>query len=91
MLISAENCNEFLAKIAVAPYVGAWIETMGGGAGSVGAGVAPYVGAWIETPFLTAILLAVVVAPYVGAWIETGNGNPVQPGSNCRSLRGSVD
>ena len=28
MLISAENCNEFLAKIAVAPYVGAWIETV---------------------------------------------------------------
>ena len=27
MLISAENCDEFLAKIAVAPYVGAWIET----------------------------------------------------------------
>lgn len=27
-MISAENCDEFLAKIVVAPYVGAWIETV---------------------------------------------------------------
>ena len=49
MLISAENCNEFLAKIAVAPYVGAWIETDLNVDVTTGEIVAPYVGAWIET------------------------------------------
>ena len=34
----------------VAPYVGAWIETLIGGKISSGISVAPYVGAWIETP-----------------------------------------
>ena len=34
---------------AVAPYVGAWIETKGQALRKVLLGVAPYVGAWIET------------------------------------------
>ena len=34
---------------SVAPYVGAWIETLSGGLCSSGQPVAPYVGAWIET------------------------------------------
>ena len=33
----------------VAPYVGAWIETLPELAFAVNAQVAPYVGAWIET------------------------------------------
>ena len=33
----------------VAPYVGAWIETLIGSAFFVLSRVAPYVGAWIET------------------------------------------
>ena len=40
--------NEFLVKIAVAPFAGAWIEI---GAGDVDPGrnaVAPFAGAWIE-------------------------------------------
>ena len=34
---------------AVAPYVGAWIETLPLDQTSGGSRVAPYVGAWIET------------------------------------------
>ena len=48
-MISAENCDEFLAKIAVAPYVGAWIETGTERCVCALVIVAPYVGAWIET------------------------------------------
>ena len=33
----------------VAPYVGAWIETIKGYFNNLGPSVAPYVGAWIET------------------------------------------
>ena len=33
----------------VAPYVGAWIETVGAPIASLSIDVAPYVGAWIET------------------------------------------
>ena len=36
-------------EYAVAPYVGAWIETFHGGYSEPEAVVAPYVGAWIET------------------------------------------
>ena len=34
---------------SVAPYVGAWIETMTCNQNVQSIGVAPYVGAWIET------------------------------------------
>ncbi len=33
----------------VAPYMGAWIETLGYDYDTVQARVAPYMGAWIET------------------------------------------
>ena len=33
----------------VAPYVGAWIETLVACLDKIGSTVAPYVGAWIET------------------------------------------
>ena len=33
----------------VAPYVGAWIETIGFKSSNSHSSVAPYVGAWIET------------------------------------------
>ena len=37
------------AEYAVAPYVGAWIETMALEYAKSSQSVAPYVGAWIET------------------------------------------
>ena len=38
-----------MAAIWVAPYVGAWIETLKNGESTCWNDVAPYVGAWIET------------------------------------------
>ena len=35
---------------SVAPFVGAWIETLAGSGGGNWELVAPFVGAWIETP-----------------------------------------
>ena len=39
----------FTLKINVAPYVGAWIETVANILSDIDNKVAPYVGAWIET------------------------------------------
>ena len=59
------------AEYAVAPYVGAWIETLLIDRESICFAVAPYVGAWIETVWAWNIKTEEKVAPYVGAWIET--------------------
>ena len=55
----------------VAPYVGAWIETLSSTSGFDHTHVAPYVGAWIETLTIKFLSVRRSVAPYVGAWIET--------------------
>ena len=55
----------------VAPYVGAWIETLSYSFHTVRLTVAPYVGAWIETVCRQRHDRRRPVAPYVGAWIET--------------------
>ena len=48
-MIFAENRNGFLAKIAVAPLAGAWIEmTLSNLFHPVYVAVAPLAGAWIE-------------------------------------------
>ena len=57
----------------VAPYVGAWIETLLGYINKNTHTVAPYVGAWIETRTSLRASAHTTVAPYVGAWIETIN------------------
>ena len=59
----------------VAPYVGAWIETIVRFLFFLSFNVAPYVGAWIETNLLQTSICMYVVAPYVGAWIETSSSN----------------
>ena len=70
IVLLQSNIQTF-AGYAVAPYVGAWIETaMATGIYCV-ATVAPYVGAWIETAHLQKMKAKHPVAPYVGAWIET--------------------
>ena len=46
-LVAYVNVNH---EEAVAPYVGAWIETEFAEFARLTMGVAPYVGAWIETP-----------------------------------------
>ena len=40
-----------MCVIAVAPYMGAWIETVIGDYDPEGGAVAPYMGAWIETGY----------------------------------------
>ena len=48
IVLLQSNIQTF-AGYAVAPYVGAWIETRKYRADIPGRQVAPYVGAWIET------------------------------------------
>ena len=55
-VIFAENGNGFLAKIDVAPFVGAWIEISRKCITAYLPIVAPFVGAWIEIYFLYQML-----------------------------------
>ena len=75
----------------VAPYVGAWIETLILKSPTVAASVAPYVGAWIETTDGLNSDFSKLVAPYVGAWIETWVDGPTIAEVESRTLRGCVD
>ena len=47
--------NLFFGEKEVAPYVGAWIETLYGEENEIETCVAPYVGAWIETSVIAEI------------------------------------
>ena len=69
-LKQAENQTLKFAA-SVAPYVGAWIETIAETIKRSPYNVAPYVGAWIETNDSKRLISLRRVAPYVGAWIET--------------------
>ncbi len=55
----------------VAPFTGAWIETMSKEPTPILEGVAPFTGAWIETPQDRQRSPSAPVAPFTGAWIET--------------------
>ena len=59
-----------MAKIAVAPLVGAWIEIVYSVNGDLYKQVAPLVGAWIEILRISFSSSILSVAPLVGAWIE---------------------
>ena len=59
-----------MAKIAVAPLVGAWIEICVSRPAVTIVRVAPLVGAWIEIILIVMFGYLVFVAPLVGAWIE---------------------
>ena len=80
-----------MAEIAVAPCVGAWIETPVSATEEFVRFVAPCVGAWIETYNIVLRYRRYMVAPCVGAWIETGAVHADKRGGSGRSLRGSVD
>ena len=49
MLENSTKSDDDLCKIAVAPYAGAWIETIMLKHAKIKMEVAPYAGAWIET------------------------------------------
>ena len=59
-----------MAKIDVAPLVGAWIEILNIPVFDSVQHVAPLVGAWIEIWANLQAYLDKIVAPLVGAWIE---------------------
>ena len=63
----------FAVRSLVAPFVGAWIETVYSVYLFFLPFVAPFVGAWIETFTDTLPPFVDVVAPFVGAWIETSD------------------
>ena len=69
--LKQKTLQNFPANRQVAPYVGAWIETLHKGMACRTVPVAPYVGAWIETSTIVLSAVIPLVAPYVGAWIET--------------------
>ena len=77
--------------LTVAPYVGAWIETVISNGKSLILPVAPYVGAWIETTFQKKYDKPRFVAPYVGAWIETALLKSLRNWAKRRTLCGCVD
>ena len=58
-------------KRVVAPFMGAWIETIFIGFTFPFDAVAPFMGAWIETLLQSVIDSHLMVAPFMGAWIET--------------------
>ncbi len=55
----------------VAPFAGAWIETLSLGHSLPHQPVAPFAGAWIETRIVKTCFDPYRVAPFAGAWIET--------------------
>ena len=60
----------------VAPFTGAWIETVSAQELMNEANVAPFTGAWIETLCsYNGNRWSNNVAPFTGAWIETLQGN----------------
>ena len=72
----------------VAPYTGAWIETIYHLLGVYKGRVAPYTGAWIETAYGAPGPSAGPVAPYTGAWIETLYPSPDFQGVESPPTRG---
>ena len=68
-----KQCRKLFTSpvLSVAPYAGAWIETVSLRGMFMLPLVAPYAGAWIETYILCNELPSLDVAPYAGAWIET--------------------
>lgn len=69
MSILAKNLNGFLARIAVAPFAGAWIEISWNTHDLGNGGVAPSAGAWIEIRLTVRFTTTGNVAPSAGAWI----------------------
>ena len=86
-----QKIRKLLVNIAVAPFVGVWIEICWSFSDRKGKRVAPFVGVWIEIELGLESFSCKFVAPFVGVWIEIGVV-ATRPNMNmCRSLCGSVD
>ena len=86
-----QKIRKLLVNIAVAPFVGVWIEIRYLGFDTVFPLVAPFVGVWIEMSIFGAPYYMVFVAPFVGVWIEILMSFRMERSRYRRSLRGSVD
>ena len=65
-----QKIRKLLVNIAVAPFVGVWIEIYNQSGHYYGVTVAPFVGVWIEIVYDLEDVEEVSVAPFVGVWIE---------------------
>ena len=65
-----QKIRKLLVNIAVAPFVGVWIEIAIIDEYSFMCCVAPFVGVWIEIIYAVLIRQKRIVAPFVGVWIE---------------------
>ena len=66
-----QKIRKLLVNIAVAPFVGVWIEIIVKNPLFYWCfSVAPFVGVWIEMPYLSIKYWIISVAPFVGVWIE---------------------
>ena len=65
-----QKIRKLLVNIAVAPFVGVWIEICNVMFSVPPFMVAPFVGVWIEMFFRSLIDSEDRVAPFVGVWIE---------------------
>ena len=65
-----QKIRKLLVNIAVAPFVGVWIEILNVSARLQNQAVAPFVGVWIEIYNQSGHYYGVTVAPFVGVWIE---------------------
>ena len=86
-----QKIRKLLVNIAVAPFVGVWIEILRLFYENQESDVAPFVGVWIEIKIMLKGDRNRYVAPFVGVWIEITSTISTWKKKNCRSLRGSVD
>ena len=76
----------------VAPYVGAWIETLYQAKNYHSKKVAPYVGAWIETLTMLLVLQSSYVShPMWVRGLKRNHKNQLCFAESCRTLCGCVD
>ena len=79
-------------RVKVAPFTGAWIETIPARRRVRLCAVAPFTGAWIETATAARRRACSTVAPFTGAWIETKISRVISaPCGGRRPLHGGVD
>ena len=86
-----QKIRKLLVNIAVAPFVGVWIEIMSFRLRISDWQVAPFVGVWIEIRTQIKLSTYLSVAPFVGVWIEISGITASSSSGIGRSLRGSVD
>ena len=85
------HCNiQSITEYAVAPYVGAWIETLMSQRLPLLRKVAPYVGAWIETFVEVLAALVELSHPMWVRGLKLSCGVDI-PHARSRTLCGCVD